>query len=271
MQSTSTAALSAQALTLIYPNGVRALAGASLSVAPGEFLAIIGPNGSGKSSLLRVLAGLQAPESGEVLVEGTPVANLSATERARRLALVPQGLDLTPGYRVRDFVLLGRFAHLRGWRLFTHEDYEITRDCLERVEASAFRDRDMDQLSGGERQRVLIARALAQQARIVLLDEPTSALDLKHQMTVYKLIRQLQRENGRTVVVVTHDLNLASQFADRLILLQRGCVVASGPPAEVLRPGLLEQVYEAELAYGYFVDTPEGRKRPWVLPWAKNA
>jgi iron complex transport system ATP-binding protein len=128
----------------------------------------------------------------------------------------------------------------------------------------------MDQMSGGERQRALIARALAQEARTILLDEPTSALDLKHQLMVYELIYQMRRDAQRTIVVVTHDLNLASQFSDRLVLMLKGRIVQQGSPAEVLVPEVLERVYETTLAYGSFPQTAGGKPRPWVLPWGRE-
>ena len=263
------AALAVKDVRLTYPNGARALDGISLTVAHGEFLSIIGPNGSGKSSLLRAAAGLQPVNSGELRLDGDPVAALNVRERARRVALVPQSLNVLPGYSVEDFVLLGRYAHLQGWRLYSRHDRDVARENLRRVDALEFQERFMDQMSGGERQRALIARALTQEARTILLDEPTSALDLKHQLIVYNLIYQMHRDAGRTIVVVTHDLNLASQFSDRLVLMQKGRVVMQGPPAEVLRPEILEKVYETSLAYGAFDQTVAGAARPWVLPWAK--
>ena len=263
------AALEGREVRLTYPNGIRALDGVSLRVAHGVFLAILGPNGSGKSSLLRALAGLQPVDSGAVLLEGAAVAALEQRERARRVALVPAALEVLPGYTVEDFVLLGRYAHLRGWRLYGARDREVARECLRRVAAFEFLERGMDELSGGERQRVLIARALAQEARTVLLDEPTSALDLSHQLLVYRLIHGMHRGSGRTIVVVTHDLNLASQFATRLALMQHGRVVSQGTPHEVLCRETLERVYGPDLAYGVFEQTIAGGARPWVLPWAK--
>lgn len=268
-RDTARAAITARDVKLTYPNGVRALAGVSLSVAQGEFVAIIGPNGSGKSSLLRVLAGLQPADSGRVLLEDAPVAALQARERARRVALVPAVLDVLPGFSVEDFVLLGRYAHLRGWRLYGAHDREVARECLRQVDAFDFLARGMNELSCGERQRALIARALAQEARTVLLDEPTTALDLTHQLLVYRLIHEMHRGGGRAVVVVTHDLNLASQFADRLVLMQGGRLAGEGPPAEVLRREVLEKVYGPDLAYGAFEQTVGGGARPWVLPWAR--
>jgi iron complex transport system ATP-binding protein len=265
------AALSVRAVTLTYPNGVRALNQLSLEVSEGEFVAVIGPNGSGKSSLLRVLAGVQTIDSGEILISGEPVATMDARLRARRVALVPQLLDVLPGYSVEDFVLMGRYAHLSSWRLYTLRDRELARECLQRVDALQFAQRGMNEMSGGERQRAMVARALAQESKTILLDEPTSALDLAHQLKVYGLIHDLQKNAGRTIVVVTHDLNLASQFADRLVLLKNGSVAADDVPAQVLRREVLESVYGPDLAFGMFETTLSGSPRPWVLPWARPA
>lgn len=266
----STPALAIQGISLTYGNGVRALENVSLEVPRGELVAVLGPNGSGKSSLLRAIAGLQSVNTGSVRIESEDVLALDPRERARRVALVPQRLDVVPGYSVEDFVLLGRYAHLTGWRLFSAADREHARRSLEQVDALQFVERAMNEMSGGERQRVLLARALAQEARTVLLDEPTSALDLKHQLLVYKLIHALHRDGGggRTVVVVTHDLNLPSQFADRIVLMKNGRIVQDGSPADVLKKEILESVYETPLVSGQFDDTPAGGARPWVLPWA---
>ena len=256
-------------ITVTYPNHVRALDSISLSVPQGQFLAVIGPNGSGKSTLLRVMAGLQSADAGELLVDGVDVQTLDSRQRARAMALVPQTLEVPSGYSVGDFVLMGRYTHLKGWRLYSRHDSDVARESLARVNALQFLDRQMDEMSGGERQRVLVARALAQETQIVLLDEPTSALDIKHQLMVYGLIHELHR-GGRTIVVVTHDLNLASQFSQQLLLLDNGRVVRAGPPAEVLRPEVLERVYGTELAFGVFDETVSGPGRPWVLPRARS-
>ena len=262
-------AITASGVRVTYPNGVRALDGLSLRVNPGEFLAIIGPNGSGKSSLLRALAGLQPLDSGDVLLSGELIGLLDARERARRIALVPQGLDVLPGYSVEDFVLMGRYAHLTGWRLFAKHDHDVARAALQRVDVAQFAQRSIIEMSGGERQRVMIARALAQESQTVLLDEPTSALDLAHQLMVYNLIHEMHRKAGKTIVVVTHDLNLASQFAGRLILMQAGRAICEGSPNDVIRREILEPVYGSDLAFGVFEETVAGRPRPWVLPLAK--
>jgi len=270
MEATATLAIKASNIALTYSNDVRALDGVSIDVKRGELVAILGPNGSGKSSLLRSFAGLQPVQSGTIAIEGAALETLDNRERARRIALVPQRLDIVPGYSVEDFVLLGRYAHLTGWRLFGQHDRDLARRCLEQVDALQFVNRGMNEMSGGERQRVLLARALAQEARTILLDEPTSALDLKHQMMVYKLIHALHRDGGggRTVVVVTHDLNLPSQFADRIVLMKAGRIVKDGLPSDVLKKDILEDVYETALVSGLFEATPAGGARPWVLPWA---
>ena len=264
--------LVAQDVRLTYANGAKALDGASLTVKRGELVAIIGPNGSGKSSLLRAFAGLQPVDAGTLQLDGKTLREWDSRERARRVALVPQRLDVVPGYSVQDFVLMGRYAHLTGWRLFSDADRQMARTCLEQVDALAFVDRGMNEMSGGERQRVLIARALVQAANTILLDEPTSALDLKHQLRVYQLIHAMHRQggsDGRTVVVVTHDLNLPSQFADRIVLMKNGRIVREGSPRDVLKKEVLEEVYETPLILGQFENTPSGESRPWVLPSAK--
>ena len=257
-------------VTLTYPNGIRALDGVSLSAPHGQFLAVIGPNGSGKSTLLRAIAGLQPLDSGTLFLDGQLIDTMPPLERSRRVALVPQSLEIQPGYSVEDFVLGGRYSHLSGWRLFSKHDHAVAHESLKQVDAFQFLNRGMDEMSGGERQRVLIARALAQETRTILLDEPTSALDIQHQLMVYRLIHGLQKIGKRSVVVVTHDLNLASQFADRLLLMCCGKVMGEGTPAEVLRPEFLARVYNTDLAYGVFGGTVSGGGRPWVLPWAKD-
>lgn len=263
--------LAARDIHLTYPNGIHALNGVSLGVKRGEFVAIIGPNGSGKSSLMRAFAGLQAVDSGELLIEGDTVGLLSPRKRALRVAWVPQTLETLPGYTVKDFVLTGRYAHLKKWRLYGRHDQDVARQSLEQVNALGFLGREMDQMSGGERQRVMIARALAQESPVLLFDEPTSALDLKHQVMVYRLIHQLHRDAQRTIVVVTHDLNLASQFASRLVLMREGRIVTEGTPSEVLKRDVLEVVYGSDLAYGCYEQTVAGSTRPWVLPWARTS
>jgi ABC-type cobalamin/Fe3+-siderophores transport system ATPase subunit len=254
-------ALSAAGLQFAYERDVRAVQGVDLELGEGELLVVLGPNGSGKSTLLRLLAGLLAPDAGEVRLDGGPLRALGPRERARRLAVVPQALAALPELRVEDFVLAGRYARIGRWLGAQRADRQAVRAALEAAEVAELRDRAMTELSGGQRQRVLVARALAQEAPRLLVDEPTAALDLHHQLRVFELLSRLARE-GRAVLVVTHDANLASQFATRVLLLDGGVVRAAGPPAQVLRREVLEPVYGPHLHFGTL---PDGK--PFVLPW----
>jgi iron complex transport system ATP-binding protein len=259
------ARLSARELCFDYPGPIRAVAGLDLSVDGAELLCLIGPNGCGKSTLLRLCAGLLEPRSGRVELDGSPAASLAPRERARRVALVPQYLPALPEVRVEDFVRSGRYAHLRRWNRSTPRDEELVREALAACDAAEFARRGLGELSGGQRQRVLIARALVQEAPLVLIDEPTSALDPEHQIRVFELLER-SRALGSTVVVATHDLNLAGQFATRLVLLREGRVAADGRTAAVLRPEVLTPVYGPHLCFGERV-LAGGGAQPFVLPW----
>lgn len=211
-----------------------------LAVAAGEWLALIGPNGSGKTTLLRAVVGL-VEHRGTVSVAG------SVAPTAADVALVPQAPLLPHDMTVSEYVLLGRTAHLGWFARESRRDRAIVAAVLERLELGGFADRMVTSLSGGEAQRAVIARALAQQTSVLLLDEPTSALDVGHQEAVLELLDGLRRCDGLTVVTALHDLTLAARFADRLALLERGRIVATGGPGEVLEPGLLSAVYATPL------------------------
>lgn len=270
INSPANSPLIARDLRVTYPGAIHALNGVSIEAKRGEFVALIGPNGSGKSTLLRCLAGLLKPDVGGVSLNGVSIESLKPLERARKVAYV-QSLSDTPEYMTaRQFTVLGRYAHVSGWRIFSKHDYDVANSALQRVGASEFAERFMTELSNGERQRVMLARALAQEAQILLLDEPTSALDARHQIVTSALIRNFCEREGKTVVAATHDLNLASQFADRLYLLKAGLLIAQGNPSETLSKEVLESVYEIEVAHGYFADTIDGSPRPWVLPKAPS-
>ncbi len=256
--------LDARGLAYEYSGVVRAVDGVDLSVEAGELLALIGPNGSGKTTLLKLCAGLYSPLEGTVTVDGRPLPSYEPQARARRIAVVPQSLRALPDVSVHDFVLGGRYGHLGFWNQESAHDLEMTRLALEAADVTSLEERLLTQLSGGQCQRVLIARALAQEAMLLLVDEPTNSLDPEHQVQVFEMLAGLAR-NGRAVLVVTHDLNLASQFATRLAVMQGGKLVASGNAAQVLRPEVLEPVYGKNLRYGCF-DGLEAR--PFVLPWS---
>ncbi len=252
-----------RSLRHVYPGEVLALADVDLELLPRELLVVIGPNGSGKSTLLRLLAGLLAPQQGEVLLEGQALSSLPPRERARRLAVVPQSLASLPEVTVETFVLGGRYARIDRFRGATARDLRAVGYALAACDVDGLQRRRLADLSGGQRQRVLVARALAQEAGILLVDEPTAALDLEHQVRVFELLARLA-DNDRAVLVVTHDVNLASQFADRVVLLDAGAVVAAGTPAQVLTREVLSPVYGRHLHFGR-MPPPDGR--PFVLPW----
>ena len=239
------------------------LKGVDVEVARGEWLSIVGPNGAGKSTLLRFIAGL-VPGEGELHLGGRPSASLARRERAKLVALVPQTPVVPEGARVVDYVLLGRTPHIRPLGMEGPHDLAAVHDALASLDLLSFADRLVTTLSGGERQRVLIARALAQGSPIVLLDEPTTALDVGHQQQVLELIDMLRRDHGLTVLTTMHDLTLAGQYAERLVLLDGGRVVVDGHATEVLTEDNLARYYGAR------VRIIHDGGRPVVLPFREG-
>jgi iron complex transport system ATP-binding protein len=219
----------------------------SFEVRQHELIAILGPNASGKSTLLGLLAGMHPPLAGRIALDGTEIAKLEAKLRAQRIALVQQESELLFPLRVWEYVLQGRYPYGRGLRFESQEDCLMAGNALAQVGADALRDRWMDQLSGGEKQRVILARALAQQPVLLLLDEPTQHLDIGGKVELLRRLRRLTAERRYTVLVVTHELDLAAEFADRIVLLHKGKCLREGTPAEVFEPALLEEVFEAPL------------------------
>ena len=219
------------------------LHGVTLDVARCEVLAIAGPNGAGKSTLLRVVSGVLPPRRGTVLWEGRDLLKMPPRERARLVAVVPQARHLPPMFTVRQAVALGRTAYLSWLGTLGESDYAAVERALAQTDLLPLADRLLGHLSGGEQQRVLLARALAQETPILLLDEPTTHLDLRHQANILGLVRRLSRERRMAVLMVMHDLNLASRFADRLALFAEGRVVSVGDPAAVLTAEAVLRVY----------------------------
>jgi len=214
----------------------------SLHVARGERVALVGPNGAGKSSLLRVITG-QLAAKGSVQVAGTDVAQLSPKARARLVAVVPQELSCDTPYTAHEFVMLGRTASLPRFGGPAAADLRAVQEAMDMTETWHLRQRFLTEMSGGERQRLALAMALAAQPEIILLDEPTSHLDLRHRTDMMRVLCGLNRDRQATILMVVHDLTLASQFFARIILLSKGRKCADGTPAEVLRPALLEAAY----------------------------
>jgi iron complex transport system ATP-binding protein len=229
---------------------------------PGEIVAILGPNASGKSTLLNLISGALEPLSGRILLNGFVTHSLTTRTRAQRIAVVQQESPLLFPSRAWEFVLQGRHPYGRFLRFETEDDIIIARNALAQVGAEHLSDRWMDKISGGEKQRVILARALAQQPLLLLLDEPTLHLDIGAQVDLLDTLRRLAAENRYTVVVVTHELNLAGEYADQVVLMQRGKCLRVGSPASVYQRELLEQVFQAPLSVEI---APSGRPRVNVL------
>lgn len=234
----------------------------SLAVEPGDCWGVIGPNGAGKSTLLRLLAGLLTPASGEVHLDGRPLGELPARLRARRVAFLPQHAPGELAALAREVVLLGRYPHRRFGLFESAADLAVAERAMAATGTAEFADRPLATLSGGEAQRVHLAAALAQQPAVLLLDEPTASLDLYHQLSIFTILQDLTARARLAVVVVTHDVNLAARYCSHVLLLDDGRPVASGPPAEVIHPGVLRAVYRVELASA----TTDDLARRWIVP-----
>jgi iron complex transport system ATP-binding protein len=238
--------LQAADLAFQYHGAPRVLDGVSLSAARGSIVGLIGPNGSGKTTLIRLLSGTLKPSTGSVMLDGIPLSTLSRRDLARRVAVVPQDTHVTFDFSAMEIVLMGRYAHLGAFALEGPDDFAIARQALTATGTSALESRQFATLSGGEKQRVVIASALAQASDVLLLDEPTTALDLGFQFEIAALLMQLNRERGTTMVVSTHDLNLAATLCTELILLQAGRVLAQGKTTDVLTAANIRQLYHVE-------------------------
>ena len=225
-----------------------ALADVSFSIAAGEVFGVIGPNSAGKTTLLRLLTRVVAPGRGEVRLQGRPLRQLAHAELARRVAVVPQDAPRPFPFSVEQLVLMGRYPHGPGRFFESGEDRALARAAMAATGVLELAALPLEQLSGGERQRAMLARALAQQPLLLVLDEPTSHLDLRYQAETAALIQRVNAERGMTVLLVSHDLNLAAEVCDRLLLLSRGRVACLGTPAEVLRRETLQRVFGCEVS-----------------------
>jgi len=219
----------------------------SLEISGGEFVGLIGPNGAGKTTLLKLMAGMVRPHRGQVWLADRPLDRYRRNELARVLAYVPQEFSSMYDFTVEEIVCMGRFPYHRLFEPLDERDWKIVGAVMKRTGVQTLRQRRLSQLSGGEKQRVILASALAQEPRILLLDEPTRALDLKHQLQFYRILQEEQRQSQHTVVTVTHDVNLAIRFCRRIVVLKNGRLVADGPPQQIIRPEVLEAVYEVPL------------------------
>jgi iron complex transport system ATP-binding protein len=238
-----------------------------LALRPGEILGVIGPNSAGKTTLIRLLTKILEPAQGEIRLDGTPLGRLSRWELARHVAVVAQ--DVPPGLpvTVEQVVLMGRFPHAPRRFFETADDLAVARAAMARTGVADLAGAPVESLSGGERQRVMLARALAQEPRLLALDEPTAHLDLRYQVECAALLRRINRERGVTVLLVSHDLNLAAEVSDRLLLLHEGRIAALGAPAEVLEEARLAGVYGCSV----IVERNAVTGRPLVqIAWEKT-
>ncbi len=237
------------------------LHGVDLRVAAGDMIALLGPNGSGKSTLVRALAGVLPVRSGQVLLYGRPLRAYRRREIARHIAVVPQMSSIMFSFTALEFVMMGRTPHLGRLQAETARDREIATQAMRDMDAEYLRDRPVTELSGGELQRLVIARSLAQQTPILLLDEPTAFLDINHQLEILRLLRRLNAEQRKTILCVSHDLNLTAAFFDRIALMKDGRIVAQGTPEAIVTARRIEEIYGARV----LVDqAPTGRPRVTV-------
>lgn len=245
----------------------KVLDGINFSIDTGEFFGVIGPNGSGKTTLLRAISRILKPVSGKIIFEGKDIWCFQPGDLARNVAVASQS-QFPQHLTVEEYVLLGRTPHYRKWQfLETENDLKIARESMEQAGVEELRNRYFDELSSGEKQLVIIARALAQQPKLLLLDEPTAHLDITHQVKILNLVRKLNRQFGLTIISVLHDLNLASEYCEKLLVINHGKVHAFGTPVEVINREMIEAVYQTKV----IVQKNPLSSKPFVLLSSDNS
>ena len=254
----ATAILQAQELAYSYaPSAPNIFSGLSADFIPAQFTGLLGANGAGKSTLLRLLAGLRQPNSGQVLLKGKPLSNYSIKQRAQNIAFVPQNINCDLAFTCREIVAMGRF-HARSWHRWQASSSEaaLVERCLRDTHTEHLADRLITQISGGEAQRIFIAQALAQEAQILILDEPTSHLDIKHQVEIMELVSSLCAKRSLCAIAALHDLNLAAQYCQRLLILSEQRLLCDASPSEALTPDTIKNVFGVK---AYVASDAEGR------------
>ncbi|MBI3854225.1 MAG: heme ABC transporter ATP-binding protein [Planctomycetes bacterium] len=236
-------------------DGNDVLSDVTIRLAPGDFLAVAGPNGSGKSTLIRAMIRVLRPRLGSALLEGSDLYGIPARRSARSIAVLPQESTVEFEFSCEEIVRMGRAPHLGRFETETERDRAVVREAMERTSTWELRNRAILELSGGERQRVLLARAFAQEPKILLLDEPTAHLDLSFKVQILRLVRALRDEKKTAVLASLHDLNLAAAYADRIVLLAKGRIAAAGTPKEVLVESVLRPVFGPEVTVRSHPDT----------------
>jgi cobalamin transport system ATP-binding protein len=235
----------------------------SLSFDTGEFCALLGPNGAGKSTLLKALIGFLKPDAGEILVDGKNLRSWSQQDLAKVISLIPQDFQLQFDYTVEEIVTMGRFPYLGYWQKYSKKDRNIVSDILEQLDLLTMKGEQYSQLSGGERRRVSIARALAQQTDILLMDEAFANLDINHQLEIMQLLSKINLEHKKMIILVSHNINLSSEYCQRIVMMKQGKILADGTPAEIITQEILEQVYDAKLE---IIQNPISKKPNLIYP-----
>ena len=241
------ASLEVENVSFRYPQGF-GLQDVSLHIPPESFLALIGPNGSGKTTLLRLMGKTLQPDAGRILLDGRPLEHFSSLELARKMAVISSEQHFEFPFLVRDVVAMGRFPHQGRLEKTSQRDWQVVGESLQVTQTEHLADRFVSALSSGERQRVLVARALAQAPSILMLDEPTAHLDINYQIGTFRLLRQLNRSRGMTIITVLHDLTAAAVFCPTVVLLHQGRLIKQGSPREVITPEIIRETYQAEVS-----------------------
>jgi iron complex transport system ATP-binding protein len=241
-------------------NGTPVLRNISLSIHDGEFVSILGPNGSGKTTLIKALTGIIKAIDGEVLLFGKPVSSYRRREFARYISFLPQNPSTTLPFLVRDIVMMGRFPYIKRFEMEKSQDIEAAEYAMQLLNIKHLGKRNLMELSGGEVKRVFIAQAVAQEAKILFLDEPTANLDINYQVEIFKILKKFNREMFKTVVLITHDINHAARFAERIILLKNGVIYKRGFPEEVINIEDLKSVFHTDVRIEY-----DSEHKPYIL------
>ncbi|MBN2424415.1 MAG: ABC transporter ATP-binding protein [Calditrichaceae bacterium] len=234
-----------------------------ISIAQNEFIGFIGPNGAGKSTLLKLICGLLESEINTVIINGKNIESYTPKGLSKVIGYVPQQVNINFPLTVEEIVAMGRYPYLQGFWNEDERGVEMIEHALQWMNLAALRFRPFNELSGGEQQRAMIAGVLAQEASIFILDEPTSALDLRHQQEIYRILNKLVKEENKTVLIVTHDINLAAQFCQRLIILNQGRIISSGPPKDVLKFPLIQEIYGVKV----YIDINPLNGSLYILPY----
>ena len=234
----------------------------SLDINEGDFISIIGPNGSGKSTLIKIMNNIYQPKRGKVILREKAIEQYRTKDIAKEISLVPQEVDINYDFTVEDIVAMGRYPHLKALEAESDKDYKIIEEAMILTNVYDLRDRKVTEISGGEKQRTMIAKAIAQDSNIILLDEPTSSLDMNHQIEIMDFLTKLNKEKKLTVITVLHDINLASRYSNKLILIKDGRVIDRGSPAEVVTEENMRDAYNLEAA----IDLNRYTNKTYLVP-----